>query len=118
MLQTSVGYLGLAKSQFRERGQLIRVFQPGSYKPRYLVLGNEINTHFKHHPDDVANFLSLYQDVSAAVKDVSPANPADNVAKERETHQVETALAQRRTRDTMKAAIANATASTSWKIQS
>ena len=93
MLQTSVGNLGLAKSQFRERGQLIRVFQPGSYKPKYLVLGNEINTYFKHHP-------------------------ADNVAKERETHQVETALAQRRTRDTMKAAIANATASTSRKIQS
>lgn len=43
------------------------------YKPEYLALGNEINGYFKHHPDDVANFLSLYREIYTAVKKVSPA---------------------------------------------
>ena len=43
------------------------------YKPEYLALGNEINGYFKHHPEDVANSLSLYKEIYAAVKEVSPA---------------------------------------------
>jgi hypothetical protein len=43
------------------------------YKPEYLALGNEINSYFKRHPDDVANFFSLYEEIYTAVKKVSPA---------------------------------------------
>ena len=42
------------------------------FQPRYLGLASEINTYADAHPDDFANYLSLYHEVYAAVKDESP----------------------------------------------
>ena len=42
------------------------------FKPRYLGLASEINTYAEAYPDDFPNFLSLYREVYAAVKQESP----------------------------------------------
>jgi hypothetical protein len=43
-----------------------------TFHPRYLGLASEINTYADTHPEDFPNFLSLYRDVYAAVKQASP----------------------------------------------
>lgn len=40
--------------------------------PRYLGLASEINTYMDAHPDDVQNFISLYNQIYKAVKAVAP----------------------------------------------
>jgi hypothetical protein len=42
------------------------------FRPRYLGLASEINTYLDANPDDVPNFLSLYQSVYAQVKAEAP----------------------------------------------
>lgn len=42
------------------------------FHPQYLGLASEINTYLDAHPDDVQPYLSLYREVYAAIKDVSP----------------------------------------------
>jgi hypothetical protein len=42
------------------------------FRPRYLGLASEINTYADAHPDDFPHFLSLYREVYAAAKDISP----------------------------------------------
>ncbi len=43
-----------------------------TFHPRYLGLASEINTYADAHPEDFPNFLSLYREVYAALKQVSP----------------------------------------------
>lgn len=42
------------------------------FQPHYLGLASEINTYMDAHPDDVPNYLSLYQEVYAKVKAEAP----------------------------------------------
>ena len=42
------------------------------FHPRYLGLASEINTYMDAHPDDSANFVSLYNDIYGAVKAEAP----------------------------------------------
>lgn len=42
------------------------------FKPRYLGLASEINTYADAHPEDFANYLSLYREVYALVKAEAP----------------------------------------------
>jgi hypothetical protein len=42
------------------------------FRPRYLGLASEINTYMDAYPDDVANYLSLYQEVYDRVKAEAP----------------------------------------------
>lgn len=42
------------------------------FHPRYLGLASEINTYMDAHPEDVANFVSLYHEVYARVKAEAP----------------------------------------------
>ncbi len=42
------------------------------FSPRYLGLASEINTYLDAHPDDVDNFVSLYQEVYDKVKAEAP----------------------------------------------
>lgn len=42
------------------------------FSPRYLGLASEINTYMDVYPDDVANYLSLYQEVYDQVKAEAP----------------------------------------------
>jgi hypothetical protein len=42
------------------------------FRPRYLGLASEINTYLDAHPDDVDNYLSLYQSVYVQVKTEAP----------------------------------------------
>ena len=42
------------------------------FQPRYLGLASEINTYLDAYPEDGEQFLSLYQETYAAVKEVSP----------------------------------------------
>jgi hypothetical protein len=43
------------------------------FHPRYLGLASEINTYMDAFPDDAQNFVSLYHEVYAKIKSVSPA---------------------------------------------
>ena len=42
------------------------------FHPRYLGLASEINTYMDAHPEDAANYISLYQSVYAMVKAEAP----------------------------------------------
>ncbi len=42
------------------------------FHPRYLGLASEINTYMDAHPEDAPNFVSLYNEVYAAVKAEAP----------------------------------------------
>lgn len=42
------------------------------FRPRYLGLASEINTYMDTHPDDAQNFISLYNEIYAAVKAEAP----------------------------------------------
>ncbi|MBI2757161.1 MAG: hypothetical protein HYX49_00615 [Chloroflexi bacterium] len=42
------------------------------FRPRYLGLASEINTYMDAHPDDAPNFISLYNEIYAAVKTEAP----------------------------------------------
>jgi len=42
------------------------------FRPRYLGLASEINTYLDAHPEDVDNYMSLYQSVYAQVKAEAP----------------------------------------------
>jgi hypothetical protein len=42
------------------------------FNPRYIGLASEINTYMDAHPDDVANYLSLYRETYAAIKAEAP----------------------------------------------
>lgn len=42
------------------------------FRPRYLGLASEINTYMDAHPEDAANFVSLYHSVYALVKAEAP----------------------------------------------
>jgi hypothetical protein len=42
------------------------------FHPRYLGLASEINTYADAEPEDFANYLSLYREVYAAIKDEAP----------------------------------------------
>ncbi|HEU0295829.1 MAG TPA: hypothetical protein VFR47_24030 [Anaerolineales bacterium] len=43
-----------------------------TFHPRYLGLASEINTYMDAHPDDVKNFISLYNEIYALVKAEAP----------------------------------------------
>jgi len=43
-----------------------------TFHPRYLGLASEINTYADAHPEDFANYLSLYEEVYQAVKAEAP----------------------------------------------
>lgn len=43
-----------------------------NFHPRYLGLASEINTYADAHPDDFANYQSLYRETYAAIKSESP----------------------------------------------
>jgi hypothetical protein len=43
-----------------------------TFHPRYLGLASEINTYADAHPEDFPHFLSLYQEVYAAIKQAAP----------------------------------------------
>ncbi len=42
------------------------------FRPRYLGLASEINTYMDAHPEDAANYLSLYHEVYARIKAEAP----------------------------------------------
>jgi hypothetical protein len=42
------------------------------FQPEYFSLGNEINDYFYHYPEDLDDYLSLYDTAYAAIKRVSP----------------------------------------------
>jgi hypothetical protein len=42
------------------------------FRPRYLGLASEINTYLDAHPEDAANYISLYHSVYALVKAEAP----------------------------------------------
>ena len=42
------------------------------FEPNYIGLGSEINTYMDAHPDDAENFLSLYRETYASIKDQAP----------------------------------------------
>lgn len=42
------------------------------FKPEYFSLGNEINNYFYYHPEDLNNYLSLYDAARSAIKTASP----------------------------------------------
>jgi hypothetical protein len=42
------------------------------FQPRYLGLASEINTYMDAHPDDVENYISLYNETYGAIKAESP----------------------------------------------
>ncbi|MBU0591510.1 arabinogalactan endo-1,4-beta-galactosidase [Candidatus Micrarchaeota archaeon] len=42
------------------------------FKPKYISLGNEINSYFYYHPEDLDPYLSLYDEAYAEIKHVSP----------------------------------------------
>jgi len=42
------------------------------FRPRYLGLASEINTYLDAHPEDAANYVSLYHEVYAQVKAEAP----------------------------------------------
>ena len=44
----------------------------GELKPEYFSLGNEINDYFYLHPGELDDYLSLYDEAYAAIKDASP----------------------------------------------
>lgn len=48
----------------------LRIVQ--DFHPRYLGLASEINTYMDAHPEDAPNFISLYNEVYAAVKTEAP----------------------------------------------
>lgn len=43
-----------------------------TFHPRYLGLASEINTYMDFYPDDAQNFISLYNEIYAAVKAEAP----------------------------------------------
>jgi hypothetical protein len=43
-----------------------------TFHPRFVGLASEINTYADAHPEDFANFLSLYREVYAAIKEAAP----------------------------------------------
>lgn len=43
-----------------------------SFAPRYLGLASEINTYMDAYPNDAKNFISLYNEIYALVKDEAP----------------------------------------------
>ncbi|OPY29576.1 MAG: Glycosyl hydrolase family 53 [Methanocella sp. PtaU1.Bin125] len=62
----------LSDPEFRRRwvdeaGKIARDF-----KPEYFSLGNEINDYFYLHPDGLDDYVSLYDEAYAAIKDASP----------------------------------------------
>ena len=42
------------------------------FSPRYIGLASEINTYMDAYPEDVENYLSLYSQTYAAIKEASP----------------------------------------------
>lgn len=42
------------------------------FQPEYFSLGNEINDYFYLHPEDLEDYLTLYDEAYAAIKEVSP----------------------------------------------
>ena len=44
----------------------------GDFKPEYFSLGNEINDYFYLHPDELNDYVSLYDEAFAAIKEASP----------------------------------------------
>ncbi len=42
------------------------------FRPKYLGLGSEVNTYLDAYPDDVENFMSLYNEVYTLVKTEAP----------------------------------------------
>ena len=48
----------------------LRIVQ--EFHPAYLGLASEINTYADAHPDDFEHYLTLYREVYAAVKEISP----------------------------------------------
>jgi hypothetical protein len=42
------------------------------FNPEYLSLGNEINDYFYLHPEDLEDYISLYDEAYAEIKKVSP----------------------------------------------
>jgi hypothetical protein len=42
------------------------------FKPEYFSLGNEINDYFHFNPDDLEDYLTLFDEVYGAIKQVSP----------------------------------------------
>ncbi len=59
---------------FRERWIQQAVNITATYQPRYLSLGNEVDSYYSYGPNrpDFDNYTSLVADTYAAVKDVSP----------------------------------------------
>ncbi len=62
----------LSDSEFRgmwinEARNIAREFQP-----EYFSLGNEINDYFYLHPEDLDDYLSLFDEAYSAIKEVSP----------------------------------------------
>ncbi len=43
-----------------------------TFHPRYLGLASEINTYMDAHPDDAANFISLYNEIYTQIKAEAP----------------------------------------------
>jgi len=42
------------------------------FKPKYMSLGNEVNSYFYYYPDELDEYLSLYDDAYKEIKKVSP----------------------------------------------
>jgi len=42
------------------------------FKPEYFSLGNEINDYFYFHPEDLEEYVSLFDEAKSAIKNVSP----------------------------------------------
>ncbi|NIO22621.1 MAG: hypothetical protein GTN38_01155 [Candidatus Aenigmarchaeota archaeon] len=62
----------LSDSEFRnlwvnEAGKIAEEF-----KPEYLSLGNEINDYFYLHPEELKDFLTLFDEAYSAIKEASP----------------------------------------------
>ena len=62
----------LSDSGFRSRWVTEAKNIAQEFKPEYFSLGNEINDYFYLHPEQLNDYLSLFDETKAAIKSVSP----------------------------------------------
>ncbi|UCD07363.1 MAG: glycosyl hydrolase 53 family protein [Candidatus Aenigmatarchaeota archaeon] len=62
----------LSDSEFREMWINEARNIAWEFQPEYFSLGNEINDYFYLHPEDLDDYLSLFDEAYSAIKEVSP----------------------------------------------
>ncbi|UCC91619.1 MAG: glycosyl hydrolase 53 family protein, partial [Candidatus Aenigmatarchaeota archaeon] len=62
----------LSDSEFRNLWVSEARSLANEFRPEYLSLGNEINDYFHLHPEDLDDYLSLFDEAYSAIKEASP----------------------------------------------